>query len=154
MRIDSRHFSFSHILFLPFPDGTFAYSPHMRERERGGTFSPLKRERRRRRTKQDETNKQLLMLQMVTSTWYVIALTSSIFAEATMQEVLGRPTHPTHRPREVAGREKSLPNQQQRTLNELPTELRCRNFDYKHRLSIQIDVQTCKNVCAMRTYSN
>ncbi len=35
------------------------------------------------------------------------------------------------------------PNQQ-RTLNKLPTELRCRNFVVKHRLSMQIGGQACK----------
>ncbi len=36
-----------------------------------------------------------------------------------------------------------LPNQQ-RTLNKLPTELRCRNFANKHRLSIQIGTKHAK----------
>ncbi len=44
-------------------------------------------------------------------------------------------------------REKTLPNQQ-RTLHKLPTELRCRNFVTKHRLSIQICAKRAKNVCA------
>ncbi len=40
------------------------------------------------------------------------------------------------------------PNQQ-RTLNKPLTELRCRNFVDKHRLSMQIGAQMCKNVYAM-----
>ncbi len=40
-----------------------------------------------------------------------------------------------------------LPNQQ-RTLNELPTELRCRNFVNKHRLGIQ-NVQKCVRIVYM-----
>ena len=39
-----------------------------------------------------------------------------------------------------------LPNQQ-RTLNKLPTELQCRTFVNKHRLSLQIWCQTCKRMC-------
>ena len=40
------------------------------------------------------------------------------------------------------------------TLNKLPTELRCRNFVNKHRLSITYRRQTCKNVCASCVYPN
>ncbi len=39
-----------------------------------------------------------------------------------------------------------LPNQQ-RTLNKLPSELRCRNFVNKHRLNIQIAAKRQKRVC-------
>ncbi len=39
---------------------------------------------------------------------------------------------------------KSLPNQQ-RTLNEPPSELRCKNLVTKHRLSIQIGAKREKN---------
>ncbi len=39
-------------------------------------------------------------------------------------------------------KEMNLPNQQ-RTLNKLPTELRCGHFVDKHRLSMQIRHQTC-----------
>ena len=46
-----------------------------------------------------------------------------------------------------------LPNHQ-RTLNKLPTELRCQNFVTKHRLSIQIGTKHAKNVYAMCTYSD
>ncbi len=45
------------------------------------------------------------------------------------------------------------PNQQ-RTPNKLPTELRCRNIVGKRRLSIANRRQTCKDVYAMRTYSD
>ena len=48
------------------------------------------------------------------------------------------------------GKEK-IPNQQ-RTLNKLPPQLRCRNFVNKHRLSIRIGTKRAKNVHAMRTY--
>ncbi len=47
-----------------------------------------------------------------------------------------------------------FPNQQ-RTLNKLPTELRCIKFVNKHRLSMRINWhQTCKDVYATCTYSN
>ncbi len=42
-------------------------------------------------------------------------------------------------------RDLCLPNQE-RTLNKLSTELRCRNFVAEHRLSMQVGAQTCKNV--------
>ncbi len=45
------------------------------------------------------------------------------------------------------------PNQQ-RTLNKLPTELRCRSFANKHRLSIQIGAKCAKNMHATCIYSN
>ncbi len=45
------------------------------------------------------------------------------------------------------------PNQQ-RILNRLPPELRCRNSVNEHRLSIQSRRQACKYVHAMCTYSN
>ena len=44
-----------------------------------------------------------------------------------------------------------LPNQQ-RTLDKLPTELRCRNFVSKHPTEYTNQRQTCKNVHAMCTY--
>ena len=40
----------------------------------------------------------------------------------------------------------STPNQQ-RTLNKFPTELQCRKFANKHRLSIQIGAKRAKDVC-------
>ena len=39
---------------------------------------------------------------------------------------------------------KPISPNQQRTLNKLPSELRCRDFVYKHRLSIQIDARRAK----------
>ncbi len=45
------------------------------------------------------------------------------------------------------------PNQQ-RALNKLPTELRCRYFVYNHRLGIQLGAKGAKNVYAMCIYSN
>ena len=43
-----------------------------------------------------------------------------------------------------------LPNQQ-RTLHKLPTELRCRNFVRKHRLSVQIGAERAKT-CTQRVH--
>ncbi len=48
---------------------------------------------------------------------------------------------------------KKIPNQQ-RTLNRLPTDLRCRNFANKHQLSIQIGTKRAKNMYSTCTYSN
>ncbi len=45
---------------------------------------------------------------------------------------------------------KKHPNQQ-RTLNKLPTELRCRNFANKHRLSVQIGTKRAKT-CVQHVY--
>ena len=42
----------------------------------------------------------------------------------------------------------SLPNQQ-RTLNKLPTELRCRSFVNKHQLSTQIGAKRAKKTCML-----
>ena len=46
------------------------------------------------------------------------------------------------------------PPSQQRTLNTLLTELRCRNFVNKHRLSIQIGAKRAKTWYAVSTYFN
>ena len=48
-----------------------------------------------------------------------------------------------------------LPNQQ-RTLNKLPTELQCRNFVSKHRLSMQIGAERMQETCmqCVRIYFN
>ncbi len=43
-----------------------------------------------------------------------------------------------------------MPNQQ-RTLNKLPPELRCRNLVNKHRLSIQVGAERAKT-CMQRVY--
>ncbi len=47
----------------------------------------------------------------------------------------------------------AAPNRQ-RALNKLPTELRRRNFVDKHRLSMRIGTQACKNVRATCAYSD
>ena len=47
----------------------------------------------------------------------------------------------------------SLPNQQ-RTLNKLLTELRCRNFVNRHRLSLQICIKRAKTCMQCVTYSD
>ena len=53
-----------------------------------------------------------------------------------------------------ACKEKCNQPNQQRTLNKLPTELRCKDFVTKHRLNIQTSAKMCKNVYARSTYSN
>ncbi len=47
-----------------------------------------------------------------------------------------------------------IPPDQQRTLNKLPTQIRCRNSATEHRLGHTNQSQTCRNVCAMCTSSN
>ena len=61
-----------------------------------------------------------------------------------------RKVHAT--PDTVKKRERE-PNQQ-RTLNKLPPELRCRSFVDNHWLSMRVGAQTCKNVYATCAYSD
>ncbi len=48
----------------------------------------------------------------------------------------------------ASGQREKQPNQQRRTVNKLPTELRRRNFVDNHRLSTQVGAKRAKNVCA------